>query len=100
MYSNNFVLSYSVNYNPGYKDKQDKNATSRRCDSEQNFGYKTKYSQMPRYPHIFKVKRRGEAVEMLQNGEPIPEANELPMSPPCDFYDNSESEKPRTQRYI
>ena len=72
---------------------------SRRCESEQSYVFKSQYSRTRNKPYILNIKRAKEK-EIPENVIVMSETNQFPISPSCDFYDSSESQNPRTQRYI
>ena len=92
---------YSSEHIQGYNRTPNINTDElpRRCDSEQTHVYKTQYSQIQRYPHIIKLKRRIKENEISPNDEISLDINQLPISPLGDLYDATGDEKPRTQRY-
>ena len=72
---------------------------SRRCESEQSYVFKSQYSRTRNKPYILNIKRAKEK-EIPENVIVMSETDQFPISPHCDFYDSSESQNPRTQRYI
>ena len=87
-YSNSEVLDANIS-----------DDNSRRCESEQSFVFKSQYSRARNKPYILNIKRAKEK-EIPENVIVMSETNQFPISPSCDFYDSSESQNPRTQRYI
>lgn len=87
-YSNSEVLDANIS-----------DDNSRRCESEQSFVFKSQYSRARNKPYILNIKRAKEK-EIPENVIVMSETNHFPISPSCDFYDSSESQNPRTQRYI
>ena len=73
--------------------------SSRRCESEQSYVFKSQYSRARNKPYILNIKRAKEK-DIPENVIVMSETNQFPTSPFCDFHDSSESQNPRTQRYI
>ena len=65
----------------------------RRCESEQTYIFQSQYPKVQNKPYILSI-RRDKENEMVTS-----DTNPFSMSPSCDFYDASESQKPRTHRY-
>ena len=70
----------------------------KRCDSEQNYVHTTHHLYNQKCSHIFNLQRNEHDFINAENENIVFELNELPMSPSYDFYDSSETFKPRTQR--
>ena len=67
--------------------------TARRCESEQTYIFQSQYPKVQNKPYILSI-RRDKENEMVTS-----DTNPFSVSPSCDFYDASESQKPRTHRY-
>ena len=66
--------------------------TARRCESEQTYIFQSQYPKVQNKPYILSI-RRDKEIEMTTS-----DTNQFSMSPSCDFYDVTESQKPRTHR--
>ena len=80
-------------------DASNDDANHRRCESEQSFILKAQYSRARNKPYILNIKRIKEK-QIPENSIIMSEANQLPISPACDFFDSSDRQNARTHRYV
>ena len=92
------VGQHITKYSCGSKEDSSTEIVPKRCDSEQNYVHTTHHLYNQKCSHIFNLQRNEHDFVSEENENIMLELNELPMSPSYDFYDSSNTFKPRTQR--